>query len=329
MAARWEVNPRAPYVGQTFELSLAIELDGAWSDRALVQLYPRDLDLPLQIDALPSPLPGLTTGPIEGVGPSLVVDGEVVRASREVRADGRRLVTISRSGLLVSTAPTRLPAPLLRFVAASSFRDDPVQGEVPVGAIEGSALGEPLEVVARPLPEEDRPMDFAGAVGTFTLTSSVTPRAFEAGTLIELTVAVEGDGLLPDGAGPELVGVAPDFEALGQALRDGRSFHFPLRSLRPGASHAPRARLSSFDPSTDGGSWQQLSVDGPPVAVRPATSTASEEEPQETKAHYAPPSLAWTILTLGAVATLAVVSAIRRIAYRAAVRAEARTEEDD
>ena len=151
VAARWEVNPRAPYVGQTFELSLAIELDGAWSDRALVQLYPRDLDLPLQIDALPSPLPGLTTGPIEGVGPSLVVDGEVVRASREVRADGRHLVTISRSGLLESTVPTRLPAPLVRFVAASSFRDDPVQGEVPVAPVEGSALGEPLEVVARPL----------------------------------------------------------------------------------------------------------------------------------------------------------------------------------
>lgn len=329
VTARWELNPRAPYVGQTLELRLAIGLDVAWGDRALAQLYSRELDLPLQVDALPAPLPGLTIGPIEGAGPTLVVDGEVVRANRDTRADGRRVVALVRKGVLESTAPVLLPAPLVRFVAASSFRDDPVQGEVAVAPAEGSVLGETLEITARPLPEEDRPIDFAGAVGSFTLTSSVAPRAFETGAVIELTVEVRGDGRLPDGAAPELERVAPGFEALGPARRVERAFTFSLRSLRAGVERAPRARLSSFDPTGEGGSWEQVSVDGPPVAVRPARPGTPTVDPLDATAeNETRPSLTWTILTIGAVATLALVSAIRRITYRATVRAEARIEED-
>lgn len=329
VTARWELSPRAPYVGQTLELRLAIGLDVAWGDRALAQLYSRELDLPLQVDALPAPLPGLTIGPIEGAGPTLVVDGEVVRAHRDARADGRRVVAIVRKGVLESTAPVLLPAPLVRFVAASSFRDDPVQGEVAVAPAEGRVLGETLEITARPLPEEDRPIDFAGAVGAFTLTSSVAPRAFETGAVIELTVEVRGDGRLPDGAAPELERVAPDFEAVGPARRVERAFTFSLRSLRAGVERAPRARLSSFDPTGEGGSWEQVSVDGPPVAVRPARPGTPTVDPLDATAeNETRPSLTWTILTIGAVATLALVSAIRRITYRATVRAQARIEED-
>lgn len=329
VSARWELSPEAPYVGQTFELRLSIGLDGAWSDRALVQLYSRELDLPLQVDALPAPLPGLAVGPIDGAGPTLVVDGEVTRAQRDTRADGQRVVAIARRGVLESTAPVLLPAPFVRFVAASSFRDDPVRGEVAVAPVEGSVLGEPLQITARPLPEEERPLDFAGAVGSFTLTSSVTPRAFETGAVIELTIEVGGDGRLPDGAAPELEGVAPDFEALGPARRADRAFTFSLRSLRAGVERAPRARLSSFDPTGEGGSWEQVSVEGPPVAVRAAGPGVTTVDPLDaTAANEARPSLTWTILTIGAVATLALVSALRRITYRAAVRAEGRIEED-
>ena len=239
------------------------------------------------------------------------------------------MVAVVRRGVLESTAPVLLPAPLVRFVAASSFRDDPVQGEVAVAPAESSALGETLEITARPLPEEDRPLDFAGAVGSFTLSSSVAPRAFETGAVIELTVEVGGDGRLPDGAAPELEGVAPDFEALGAARRTDRAFTFSLRSLRAGVERAPRARLSSFDPTGEGGSWAQVSVDGPPVAVRPAGTGIPTVDPLDAAAeNETRPSLTWTILTIGAVATLALVSAIRRITYRAAVRAEARIEED-
>ena len=324
VTARWELEPPAPYVGQTFELRLDVELDAAWSDRALVQLYSRELDLPLQIDAIPAPVPGLTVGPIDGAGPSLVVDGTVVRAGDDRRADGRRRVTITRSGRLDASAPLRLPAPMVRFVAASGFREDVVQGEVAVDPIEGSTLGEPLEVRARPLPEVGRPVEFSGAIGAFSLDASITPRTFTTGSTVELNVHVSGAGAIPDGVDPQLVDVEPGFETLGRPRRVGRSFHFPLRSLQPGVKRAPGARLSTFDPSSEGGAWRTVTVAGPPVAVRAGTSAPTADGEGSADLEEEIPPLPWTIVTIGAVALLALVSALRRISYRAAVRAEAR-----
>ncbi|MEE2941552.1 MAG: hypothetical protein VX460_14290 [Planctomycetota bacterium] len=328
VTARWELDPRAPYVGQTFELRLAIELDADWSDRALAQLYARELDLPLQIDALPAPIPGLTTGPIEGEGPSLVVDGQVVRTDGDARAGARRRVTITRSGRLDSGAPVHLPAPLVRFVAASGFRDDPVQGEVAEDPREDSHLGEPLQVTARALPEEGRPVEFAGAIGSLSLRSSISPRAFTTGSTVELTVEVSGPGALPPGAAPALVDVGPWFELLGAPRRESRRFHFALRSLREGPGRAPGARLSTFDPSVNGGEWRTLTVEGPPIAVRAGVASSHADAPAPPGTGEEIPPLPWTFVTLGAVAALALVSAVRRIAYRAAVRAEAQAGAD-
>lgn len=329
LEARWELDPSAPYVGQTFDLRLTIELDEAWSDRALVQLYPRELDIPLQTDALPTQIAGLTTGPVEGAGPTLVVDGQVVRTASVTTSEGRRRITITRSGLLETSALVRLPAPLVRFVAASGSRDDPVQGQVAIDPEEGSVLGEPLEVSARPLPEVGRPIEFTGAVGTFSLSSSIVPRALEAGSVTELTVEVSGEGALPDGAAPELVDAETAFESLGPARRDGRRFRFTLRSLRPGVERAPGARLSTFDPSSDGGAWREVQTVGPPVSVRPAASGDHDASPRDAFEVDQPiPPLPWTFFTLGAVALLAILSAIRRIAHRAAVRAAARADDE-
>ena len=272
-------------MGQTFELRLDVELDAAWSDRALVQLYSRELDLPLQIDALPAPIPGLALGPIDGAGPSLVVDGTVVRAGDDRRADGRRRVTITRSGRLDASAPLRLPAPMVRFVAASGFREDVVQGEVAVDPIEGSTLGEPLEVRARPLPEVGRPVEFSGAIGAFSLDASITPRTFTTGSTVELNVHVSGAGAIPDGVDPLLVDVEPGFETLGRPRRVGRSFLFPLRSLQPGVERAPGARLSTFDPSSEGGAWRTVTVAGPPspCVQAPAPPPLTAKDPRTSK----------------------------------------------
>lgn len=328
VTARWELEPPAPYVGETFELRLDIDLDEAWSGRALVQLYSRELDLPLQVDAIPAPIPGLTLGPIDGAGPSLVVDGAVVRADADRRAEGRRRVTITRSGRLDSSAPLRLPSPMVRFVAASGFRQDPVQGEVAVDPVEGSVLGESLEVSARPLPERGRPVEFTGAVGAFSLKASIAPRAFAAGTVVDLSIEIEGEGALPDGVEPELVDVEPAFEVLGSVRRDGRRFHYTLRALEAGIERAPGARLSTFDPSSKGGAWRAVTVAGPPVAVRPGAEAPAADASTSRGAEEEIPPLPWTIVTLGAVALLALVSSIRRIAYRAAVRAEAHAGSD-
>jgi hypothetical protein len=51
-----------------------------------------------------------------------------------------------------------------------------------------------VRVTVRPLPAEGRPDDFSGAVGSFTLRSSLQPTSLQTGETATLTVVLEGDG---------------------------------------------------------------------------------------------------------------------------------------
>lgn len=324
VAARWETSIESPYAGQTFELSLVLELDDAWSRAALVQLYARELELPLQVDAFAGAPEGLALTPLQTpTGPTLVLDGSVESASSDQVTGDRRRVTVTRSARLTSSAPVRVMGPLVHFSAATSFREDLVQGKVPVDPQSASVRGESLELRARALPEAGRPVDFAGAIGAFELTSRITPRAFAVGDEVRLDVEVTGAGFLPGGEGPRLADLAGDYELLGSE-DDGdaptRTFTYHLRALRPGVEAAPRATLSTFDPAEEASPWRTLEAAGPPVAVRPGpggpAGSGGGDDPEGG-------SLFFTVLTLSAIGALALLSAVKRIRHRAAQRAAA------
>jgi hypothetical protein len=60
--------------------------------------------------------------------------------------------------------------------------------------VELNLLSNPLKINVRPLPHEDRPVDFTGAVGTFRLNSSIDKTELKANEAINLKITVSGKG---------------------------------------------------------------------------------------------------------------------------------------
>lgn len=111
----------------------------------------------------------------------------------------------------------------------------------------------PFEIL--PLPEEGRPADFGGAVGSFTLKSSLAPAALAPGDVARLTVSLSGEGALngarlsPPALPPALFKAYPP-EALppqpGELARVASSV-VPLSTQ---AVEIAAATFSYFDPAS-------------------------------------------------------------------------------
>ncbi len=116
---------------------------------------------------------------------------------------------------------------------------------------------DPVEVTVRPLPTRDRPDDFSGAVGSFTLRATLEPRTLQAGETATLTMVLEGDGAarnptlsldLP--ASIRAYDEAP--ERIVQVTEDGVAsrvvFRTALVPLEPGSFTLPPPEYPYFDP---------------------------------------------------------------------------------
>src|SRR5262249_40120157 len=71
------------------------------------------------------------------------------------------------------------------------FGGDPFGARRPI-----TVQSEPLHLEVLPLPDAGKPADFSGAVGTFDLHVSASPRELKAGDPVTITTTVEGDGNL-------------------------------------------------------------------------------------------------------------------------------------
>ncbi len=138
---------------------------------------------------------------------------------------------------------------------------------------------DPVTLQVRALPQDGAPEDFSGAVGRFTLTSSVDKTDLSAGDPVTLTLKLAGEGNVK-------VVTAPDLSLLdgfkiyeSQAeetsrARDGRiwgekTWEMVLVATRGGLTEIPSIHLSVFDP--DQGAYKRLATDPIPITVK-ATS---------------------------------------------------------
>lgn len=330
---RWDVDPTVPYVGEAFELSLIVSFETTWADQSLAQLFPQELDTPLQLegfDGVPESLEAVTTPAIER-GVSLVLDGEVVRAERfdegsRTTLRNARLFRARRAGTF------DLPTPTVRYAFATEFRDDFVRGRVPVDLTELTTRGAEHAVEVRAIPEAERPVDFDGAVGEFSLEASLAPKSLEVGEITSFVVRVAGSAPLPPDVAPRL-GAMDGFELISRSRRMEGSrtvFEFELRAVDETVTASPVARLVSFEPSgdaLDASSFSRIESEALPVAVRSRRNPpAAPQDADPNEPASAAPRLPWTFGVLAFIAILAVVSSVRRIRYRTAARQ--RREED-
>ena len=116
---------------------------------------------------------------------------------------------------------------------------------------------ESLSVVVEPLPEEDRPADFTGAVGVLQLGAKLDSTTTRSGDPVVLTVTVSGAGNVKLFPRPDIeipwasVVSASDrvrVDSLGSRVRGSREFDYILTPVRSGNLVLPALHYSYFDP---------------------------------------------------------------------------------
>lgn len=250
-------SARSAYLGEKITLEYVLRDGGA---------RPRGIE-PDRLD----PLPGF-----------LIEDDEldVAATARETTdAQGRpwveytlfrRRLTPTRTGTIeIPPVEIRTSVPRRRrdaFGSAFGF-----ERYVPVSLV---ARGLAIEV--RPLPEDGRPPDFEGAVGSFTLRAKI-PEDARVGEAFQLELEVSGEGSLDTLEPPELV-LPPDLQAYepveGPRVARKRTWTYPLVARAPGEARIAAPSISYFDPGF--GRYETASVGPFSVNVLPGRTRTVE-----------------------------------------------------
>lgn len=178
--------------------------------------------------------------------------------------------------------------------------DDPffssLGGLSPLGgnAVNVIAQSPVLKLNVKPVPTENRPADFAGAVGTFNMRAEVDKKqARTYDDTIKLDVIVEGEGnteslsppTLPDLPAFSVLG-EPEVESSGRKEDDryisSKRFSYTLRPTTPGNNSIPPITMSTFNPESE--EFVKIASEPIPMTI----SAGSRPAPAPVKASAEP-----------------------------------------
>lgn len=263
------------FLHEPVRVVLRIGFDRAFFERSAVQMFRREFDLPVQVEAAwLGELDGATWREAEPVadGVSLVLNGEAGVAARgtEREVDGRRyaVVEIERTLLPERPGAVTLAAPVVRYVLATRFREDFFEGRVPVDRREESTRGAPVTIEVRALPEAGRPAGFTGAVGQFTVAAEAAPRTVDAGAPLKLLLRIGGEGNLARFETPRLDGLAGFhvYGMLDDRAAPRRTITYDVAPLDGSVTEVPSIPFSYFDPRAE--AYRTARTEPIPLTVR-------------------------------------------------------------
>lgn len=138
------------------------------------------------------------------------------------------------------------------------FFNDPFFG---FGSEEGLEVkSDPFTIDVRAIPTASRPLDFSGAIGSFSLSSSIDQDRVSLGDPVRLTCRISGRGNFSAMPAPTLTldskfkSGPPAFNFVGDSLskyRGEQSFEFIVTPLQPGLLEIPPVQFSFFDPENE------------------------------------------------------------------------------
>ena len=117
----------------------------------------------------------------------------------------------------------------------------------------------PVIVHVKPLPEEDKPADFNGAVGKYSITSSLNTREVDTGDAAILSVSIKGTGNLPVINAPTIdwpvnmesydVSNKENIDKTVAPLGGTKTYSYSFICTKPGKYVLPPVKMSYFDPA--------------------------------------------------------------------------------
>ncbi len=281
----FEVRPSSARVveGQPFSLELRFGWDSAISGQMFAELaLPWWERLPgVLFEQQPSPLGARTHEvPVNDTArivieelPPETIDGRTYRVLR-----ARRTLVPTRTGAI------ELSGNFLEFGKAIERG-----GFFSRGAEKGESYfvaAPPVTIDVVPLPEENRPFDYGGAVGTFEARADVDTRDVVEGESIKLTVEWTGEGNLEYFAPPDLARMDA-FRGFGvYGMTEDKSFDrrrvvYDIAPRSTSVDEVPPVPLSVFD--TENMEYETVTTEPIPLRVRALPgATTLESEARET-----------------------------------------------
>ena len=281
------------YVGEEVRIEVHFGFERSFLDSALVQLFHRELDLPVQIvapwiDALPGALPlDGTPRSAEGSAPPQMrlsfalnegrADAYEIEAHSNARADFR-MYAFERRFLPDRAGTLAIPPLAMRFAYATRFRESLLEGRVADERIEASVTGPPLELRILPLPEAGRPAEFTGAVGSFSVRAQADPRDLEAGESLKLELRIEGRGNFETLLPPRLDRLEGFhvYGAVEEKGPNGRTVTYDLAPANEAVKQVPAISFSFFDPEAS--EYRLAQTRAIPILVRPGAGRSGASE---------------------------------------------------
>jgi hypothetical protein len=274
------------FVGESIHVRIRFGIERDFARTSLVQLFRQALDVPVQIEA-PwidglANAPALTTVPqtTSLARKATFALGERPAEARRLEdriADGHAFTVLEYETTLVARTQGELtiPSTELHYAYATRFDEDFVQGRVALDRLDASVRGAPLVLTILALPEKDRPADFGGAVGTFTITAELPAHEVVVGESLALVVHIDGDGNFASFDAPRVDRLG-GFHVRG-VLEDRSASRLTVTyDLAPDDERddsVPPIRFSYFDP-TPPARYRTIETASAPIRVRAAPSPA-------------------------------------------------------
>ena len=139
-------------------------------------------------------------------------------------------------------------------------------------------------ITVMPLPEEDKPADFSGAVGAFDFQLEAGPRELKAGDPLTLKGIIRGRGNFSTVTIPRMQS-SPDFKVYEPQVKkedDSRFFEQVVMPLSDKVKEIPRISFNFFNPES--GRYERVSRGPFPISV---SKPQKQEEPKIVESHPA------------------------------------------
>ncbi|HPM96828.1 MAG TPA: BatD family protein [bacterium] len=215
-----------------------------------------------------SQLPETTGFWVEDIESQAVTREEEYRGKRYTVADIKKMAAFPTSpgvktiGALAMTCEVRLQNRRRSRDIFDSIFEDPFFTRT----VKQEVFAPAVKVEVMPLPEENKPANFSGAVGSFTLDASVDRREVKANEAVTLTVKIAGQGnikILPTPAlqlPADFTSYDPTISQTVQAndrgVRGSKTFEYVLIPRFPGEKKIKSIEFAYFDPQK--GEYQVL-----------------------------------------------------------------------
>lgn len=266
--AELSVTPTSLYVTQTYTATLnfgirKVEIDG--------QVF--------NLEMLRDVLDG------NGSQLSIFADGRATRSERWIPdSKGVRhryeIFQVVKKVRAEEVGTTQVGPVFLRANYPTGLRRGFFGGYEVTGRQRESARAEAVAVQVMGPPQDGRPADYSGAIGSFAMNVSAKPTRVEQGQPITLSVSISGSPL--EGvAGPNLSRNAElvsrfDFtqdELLGDTTGEAKVFHRAIFPKQAGEQTVPPITWSYFDPTSE--RFVTLTSDPISIAVDPGTASTT------------------------------------------------------